>query len=259
MQFRFARRVNPRERGADGAAVDADELHDGFAGGESAESVHDVDEFAGLGLPRLAYRLYKDHSLALAREANATRVLILGAGRAGEMLLRELRAQDRYHAVGLLDDVPSLRGAKIQDVQVLGTLDELERVARETAASLLVITMPGASAAQMRRVVALCDQTGLPFRKVSRLSDQLDHDIGAYELREVAIEDLLGREPVAFDWQLVHEQFGDPRGAPDEEVVGARHLLDRGVHPVRGGFACAVGRPEHVVLGHGEQLGARIR
>jgi FlaA1/EpsC-like NDP-sugar epimerase len=163
----------------------------------------------GLGLPRLAYRLWKDHNLALAREANATRVLILGAGSAGEMLLRELRSQDRYHAVGLLDDTPVLKGAKIQDVEVLGTLDDLERVARETAASLLVITMPSANAAQMRRVVALCDQTGLPFRKVSRLSDQLDHDIGAYELREVAIEDLLGREPVAFDWQLVHEQFGE--------------------------------------------------
>jgi FlaA1/EpsC-like NDP-sugar epimerase len=163
----------------------------------------------GLGLPRLAYRLWKDHSLALAREANATRVLILGAGRAGEMLLRELRTQERYHAVGLLDDVPGLKGAKIQDVEVLGTLDDLTRVARETAASLLVITMPKASAAQMRRVVELCDETGLPFRKVSRLSDQLDHDIGAYELREVAIEDLLGRDPVAFDWQLVHEQFGE--------------------------------------------------
>src|SRR5207342_74927 len=163
----------------------------------------------GLGFPRLTYRLWKDHSMALAREANATRVLILGAGRAGEMLLRELRTQERYHAVGLLDDVPALKGAKIQDVEVLGTLDDLSRVARETAASLLVITMPNANAAQMRRVVELCDQTGLPFRKVSRLSDQLDHDIGAYELREVAIEDLLGRDPVAFDWQLVHEQFGD--------------------------------------------------
>jgi FlaA1/EpsC-like NDP-sugar epimerase len=162
----------------------------------------------GLGLPRLAYRLWKDYSLALARQANATRVLILGAGAAGEMLLRELRAQDRYHPVGLLDDLPALKGAKIQDVEVLGTLDDLADVARETAASLLVITMPDADATQLRRVVALCDRTGLPFRKVSRLSDQLDHDIGAYELRELAIEDLLGREPVGFDWQLVHEQFG---------------------------------------------------
>ena len=165
-----------------------------------------------LGLPRLVYRLWKDNSLAQSRRADATRILVLGAGRAGEMLLRELRAQHRYHAVGLLDDTVVLKGAKIQGVQVLGTLDELERVARETAASLLVITMPSADAAQMRRVVELCDSTGLPFRKVSRLADQLEDQIGGgFELREVAIEDLLGRDPVQFDWQLVREYFGSRR------------------------------------------------
>jgi len=161
-----------------------------------------------LGLPRLVYRLWKDNSLAQSRRANATRVLILGAGRAGEMLLRELRAQDRFQPVGLLDDTAMLKGAKIQGVQVLGTLDDLTRVARETAATLLVITMPSANAAQMRRVVELCDSTGLPFRKVSRLTDQLERLPGGFELREVAIEDLLGREPVQFDWQLVHEHYG---------------------------------------------------
>lgn len=161
-----------------------------------------------LGLPRLAYRLWKDKTLALSRKASATRVLILGAGRAGEMLLRELRGQDRYHAVGLLDDTAVLKGAKIQGVQVLGSLDDIARVARETAANLLVITMPSANAAQMRRVVELCDQTGLPFRKVSRLADQLEDEIGRFELKEVAIEDLLGREPVQFDWRSVHDYFG---------------------------------------------------
>ena len=164
-----------------------------------------------LGLPRLVYRLWKDNSLAQSRRADATRVLILGAGRAGEMLLRELRAQDRYHPVGLLDDTPVLKGAKIQGVEVLGTLDELERVARETAASLLVITMPSADAAQMRRVVELCDSAGLPFRTISRLADQLEDQAGGFELREVAIEDLLGRAPVQFDWHLVREYFGSRR------------------------------------------------
>jgi FlaA1/EpsC-like NDP-sugar epimerase len=161
-----------------------------------------------LGLPRLAYRVWKDNSLAQSRRASATRVLILGAGRAGETLLRELRGQDRYHAVGLLDDTAVLKGAKIQGVQVLGTLDDVTRVARETAASLLVITMPSANAAQMRRVVELCDATGLPFRKTSRLTDQLERPQGGFELREVAIEDLLGREPVQFDWRLVHDHYG---------------------------------------------------
>ncbi len=162
----------------------------------------------GLGLPRLTYRLWKDLNPAFSRKANATRVLILGAGRAGEMLLRELRAQDRYHPVGLLDDLTVLRGAKIQGIQVLGTLDELVQVARETAANLLVITMPSATAVQMRRVVDLCEQTGLPFRKVSHLVDQLEDRAGGFELKEVAIEDLLGREPVQFDWRLAREHFG---------------------------------------------------
>ena len=66
-----------------------------------------------LGLPRLVYRLWKDNSLAQSRRADATRVLILGAGRAGEMLLRELRAQDRFHPVGLLDDTPVPSGGAI--------------------------------------------------------------------------------------------------------------------------------------------------
>lgn len=161
-----------------------------------------------LGLPRLLYRLWKDHSLAVASEADAMRVLILGAGRAAEMLLRELRGQGRYQAVGLLDDTPGLKGAKVQGVQVLGTIDELAVVARETAPNLLVIAMPSANMAQMRRVVALCDETGLPFRTVSRLADQLEPQIGGFELKEVAIEDLLGREPVQFDWRLVRESIG---------------------------------------------------
>ena len=101
-----------------------------------------------------------------------------------------------------------MRGAKIQGVPVLGTLDELVRVARETAANLLVITMPSATAVQMRRVVDLCEQTGLPFRTVSHLADQLEDKVGGFELKEVAIEDLLGREPVQFDWRLASEHFG---------------------------------------------------
>ena len=161
-----------------------------------------------LGLPRLLYRLWKDNSLAVARQADATRVLVLGAGRVAEVLLRELRSQGRYQAVGLLDDTPGLKGAKVQGVSVLGTLDQLSAVARETAPGMLVIAMPSASVAQMRRVVALCDETGLPFRTVSHLTDQLDRQIDGFELKEVAIEDLLGRDPVQFDWRLVRESIG---------------------------------------------------
>lgn len=150
-----------------------------------------------LGLPRLLYRLWKDYRQA-AGKGDAQRVLVLGAGRTAETLLRDLRSDGRYQPVGLLDDNPALRGAKVQSVPVLGGLDELPYIAQETAPNLIVIAMPSATAAEMQRVVSLCDETGLPFRRVPRLSDMLAGKPQRLELSEVRIEDLLGRPPVSF-------------------------------------------------------------
>ncbi|MBW8368190.1 MAG: polysaccharide biosynthesis protein [Arenimonas sp.] len=150
-----------------------------------------------LGVPRLLYRLWKDHRQS-GHSADSQRVLVLGAGRTAETLLRELRSDGRYQPVGLLDDQAALRGAKVQGVPVLGTIDDLPYIAQETAPRLIVIAMPSASAAEMQRVVSLCDETGLPFRTVPRLSDVLAGKPQRLELSEVRIEDLLGREPVEF-------------------------------------------------------------
>lgn len=152
---------------------------------------------AMLGAPRFLYRLWKDYQHA--KRGSGTRVLILGAGRTAENLLRELRADGRYQPVGLLDDQAALKGAKVQGVPVLGTLDELPYIAQETAPQLLVIAMPSATAPEMQRVVALCDETGLPFRTVPRLADMLEGKSRRLELSEVRIEDLLGRKPVEFE------------------------------------------------------------
>ena len=150
-----------------------------------------------LGLPRLLYRLWKDHRQA-SHTGDVQRVLVLGAGRTAETLLRDLRSDGRYQPVGLLDDEAALKGAKVQGVPVLGTIGELPYIAQETAPRMIVIAMPSASAAEMQRVVALCDETGLPFRTVPRLSDVLAGHPQRLELSEVRIEDLLGRKPVEF-------------------------------------------------------------
>ena len=164
-----------------------------------------------LGSPRMAYRLWKDARLTVIRQHDAQRVLVLGAGRAAEALLRDLRSDGRYWPVGLLDDQPGLRGAKVQGVPVLGNLDELPELARETAAKLIVIAMPEATVEEMRRIVALCDDAGLPFRRVPRLGDVIEAEPSGLRLNEVAIEDLLGREPVSFEWQCVMESLAGRR------------------------------------------------
>ena len=160
-----------------------------------------------LGGPRLLYRMWKDYNFSRPHK-HAMRVLILGAGRAGEALVRDLLRTGAYSPVGFLDDAEKLRGSKLQGIPVLGRLDEVATIAPETAAQLLVIAMPSMNAEQMRRVVELCEQTGLPCRTVPRLDDVLEGRSLPGELKELAIEDLLGRKPVMPDWKSIHEWLG---------------------------------------------------
>ena len=152
-----------------------------------------------LGGPRLLYRAWKDGRDSFDPQHAAIRVLILGAGRAGEALVRDIIRDGRYAPVGFLDDDRRLKGAKLHGVPVLGALDDLVGLARETDAGLIVIAIPSADTARMQRAVALCDDTGLPFRTLPRLQDVLEGKVAPGELKEVAIEDLLGRDPVAPD------------------------------------------------------------
>jgi FlaA1/EpsC-like NDP-sugar epimerase len=160
-----------------------------------------------LGMPRLLYRMWKDQQLSRS-EQTGMRVLILGAGQAGEALVRDLRRAGAYQPIGFLDDAANLRGSRLQGLPVLGRIDEVERIARETAASLLVIAMPGLGAEEMRQVVAACEHTGLAFRRVPRLDDLLEGRSLPGELKEVAIEDLLGRQPVTPDWKAIRAWLG---------------------------------------------------
>ena len=156
-----------------------------------------------LGAPRWLYRFWKDSRYGGGPRLQPMRVLVVGAGSAGEALVRDLRREGRFRPVGLIDDNRALRGAKVHGVPVLGELAQLGEIAREVAAEMLLIAMPSASNQQMQRAVELCEDSGLPFRTVPRLQDVIDGRSNFNELKEVAIEDLLGREPVALDWTAI--------------------------------------------------------
>ncbi|MEO6173006.1 MAG: nucleoside-diphosphate sugar epimerase/dehydratase [Arenimonas sp.] len=159
-----------------------------------------------LGAPRLIYRVWKDQRLA-SKHTDAMRVIVAGAGSSAEIFLRDIRSDGRYETVGLLDDDPELKGRKIQGVKVLGRIDQLAEIAHATAADLCVIALPTAQTRALQRVVSLCDDVGMPFRKLGRYTDWLAaHD--PIQLNEVAIDDLLGREPIHFDWQSIGRELG---------------------------------------------------
>src|SRR5579875_2130922 len=188
-----------------------------------------------LGVPRLAYRYWKDSRLDLFHSRRSQRVLVIGAGRAGEALVRDLRRDARYTPAGFIDDDESLRGARLHGIPVLGGTAKLPELARGVGAEMLLIAMPSADKTQMRRVVELCEQTGLPFRTVPRLDDVVSGRAQFNELKEVAIEDLLGRDPVKLEWNAIRQS-----------LTGRRVLVTGGGDPATCAHAFELARPQTV-------------
>ena len=160
-----------------------------------------------LGAPRLLYRTWKDHGLNPKFEPEAKRVLILGAGSAGEMLVRDMCRDGEYKPIGFLDDDPRLKGAKVHGLNVMGHLSALDQTVSHYGIDIVIIAMPSATNAQMQQVVECCEQAEIPFRTLPRLQDLVSGRSALKELREVAIDDLLGRDPVNLDWKHISESL----------------------------------------------------
>ncbi|MEM7253014.1 MAG: nucleoside-diphosphate sugar epimerase/dehydratase [Pseudomonadota bacterium] len=158
-----------------------------------------------LGAPRLLYRRLKERNFFTGVRQN---VGIVGAGRAGEALVRDLRldAQSPYEPVAFFDDDPEKFGRDIHGVPVVGSAEAMIDRARALGIELLLLAVPSATSVEMRRLVGLCERTGIAFRTLPRLSDLASGQAALRELREVSIEDLLGREPVALDWMSIRTE-----------------------------------------------------
>jgi len=155
-----------------------------------------------LGGSRFIVRWSKDRRIY--REGGK-RVLIVGAGRAGEMLVRDLlRSRDNlYEPVGFVDDALKKQGREIHGVRVLGSCDEISDFADRLEVDFIVLAIPSANSAQMRRLVGLCEKAGLPVRTLPPMNRLMSGQVTVNQLREVSIDDLLGREPVSLDWDAI--------------------------------------------------------
>ena len=127
--------------------------------------------FLTLGLPRMCYRCWKDTRLSANTSGDGQqRVLVLGAGRSGALLERELRHRGRLDVVGFLDDDHRLQGAQVHGVPVLGPINNLARVCKEMNADLAIIAMPSATNQQMQTIVEICEKSDIKFRTLPTLN-----------------------------------------------------------------------------------------
>jgi len=172
-----------------------------------AEGVCIADMFATvfmLGGLRIIIRLYFEE-FRTAEAGRLKRFLIVGAGNAGEALLREVLRMPvtQYDVVGLIDDDSAKQGTHIHGIPILGIVEQLPEICEERKIEEIAIAMPSASPQQLRRVIQVCEGAKIRFRTVPSITDIASGKLRVSQIRDVDINDLLGREAVKLDTDLI--------------------------------------------------------
>ena len=136
------------------------------------------------------------------------KVIIIGAGFAAQMVIREIvHSGSGYSVLGCLDDDESKLGIAIHGVTVLGRVEQLPTLLAHYPADEIVIAVPSATGEQMQRFIHICRQAGVAFRTVPALGEIIKGHVSIRQVREVRLEDLLGREPVEMDLEQVRREI----------------------------------------------------
>jgi FlaA1/EpsC-like NDP-sugar epimerase len=146
-------------------------------------------------------RLLSPFKLKKGERSDSRKLLILGAGDCGEKIYREIQnnARLRYEVVGFLDDDFTKVGKLLHGVPILGTTSELKSVSERIGAEETLIAIPSATSAQMRALLALCEESGLPSKTVPGMGELIDGKVSIKAIRDVDYRDLLGREVIRLD------------------------------------------------------------
>jgi FlaA1/EpsC-like NDP-sugar epimerase len=154
---------------------------------------------------RFAYRVWKEgHLRQVFAKPSGAPVLVLGAGHAAAILLKELAPNPAWRVVGVLDDDPRKQGAEILGEKVLGPISEVGAIARRFGVTQAILAMPGASHAARKRALNVCALSKIAVMTVPAIGDIVSGKVRVSTLRPVELDDLLGRDPVELDDAGLH-------------------------------------------------------
>ncbi|MDX1489200.1 MAG: nucleoside-diphosphate sugar epimerase/dehydratase, partial [Acidiferrobacterales bacterium] len=144
-------------------------------------------------------------------ELPGKKALIVGAGGAGEMLVRDMLRDPHgeFQPVAFVDDDVGKRGREIHGIRVAGNVERIPKLVSRFDANVVLIAAPSATSKQMRRIVDVCETCEIPVRTLPRISDLVGGQVSVKEMRDVRIEDLLGREAVKLDWPAITRGLGN--------------------------------------------------
>ncbi|MFC1734734.1 polysaccharide biosynthesis protein [Candidatus Hydrogenedentota bacterium] len=162
---------------------------------------------------RFSVRLARDILRQREHRPAAKRTLIIGAGGAGETVVREMLNNPvlGHKPVGFVDDNPGKLGRMIHGVPVVGTTTDIPKLAVECDAEEILIAIPTLRRERLRDMVELCEQSGVKFKSVPAVADLIDGSVSVEAIREIQIEDVLGREQIEIDSAGVGEYLRSKR------------------------------------------------
>jgi len=144
------------------------------------------------------------------RDSASKRLLLVGAGHAAQMIIREAQqVETGYTVIGCVDDNPLKKGLRVLGVPVLGPVEILAKMVRAQRIDEVLIAIPSATQTQMLRLVAICKEAGAAFRTVPAMAELIAGRVTLQQVREVSLTDLLGRIPVDLDLESVREHIRD--------------------------------------------------
>ena len=199
-----------------------------------------------IGGTRMSLRLVQYQAGGGYSNKEGKKVLIAGAGEAGQMVAREMHTSKfiQENLVGFVDDDPIKIGAIVQNSSVLGSLDQIPMIVEENDVDELIIAMPTAPGDAIRKVVNLSEECGVPYRTLPGFFELISGEVTVNQLREVQVGDLLRRQPVDFGIERV------------KELIHGKRVLVTGAGGSIGSELCSQisqFQPEKLfALGHGE-------
>lgn len=151
---------------------------------------------------RVLYRWFKSYCSSSFKLGK--RALVVGAGQAADLLLRELSkntVSNSYNVVAIVDDDPVKLGCELHGIRVAGSLDKIPELIDKYDVDIVIIAIPSAKHSVIRKVVEYCKDANIDSRTLPGLNDLVSGNVTVNNLREVSVEDLLGRDEVDLDWK----------------------------------------------------------
>ena len=154
---------------------------------------------------RFSYRIYRQIAERRSKKEYDNRVMIIGAGRAGRLLLKDIKSAKEFSdkVCCLIDDDPAKWGLYLEDVPIVGGRDMIMASAQEYDINKIYLAIPSASAEERRDILDICKETGCDLKNLPGMYQMISEGVNVNNLKNVSIDDLLGREPIRTDMKEV--------------------------------------------------------